>query len=81
MIPRDTETTVVWADGEVLRTDRWGRTRSLPRTIPVRAGDVLLESPLGSQLLACGNRVVVENPTTLRVAPVLRHELEEPVEL
>lgn len=33
----------------------------------VKSGDVLLESPLGTQQLACGNRVPVENPTTITV--------------
>lgn len=32
-----------------------------------KPSDVLLESPLGTQQLACGNRVPVENPTTIRV--------------
>lgn len=38
------------------------RVAWLPRT-----GDVLLQSPLGTQQLACGNRVPVENPTIIRV--------------
>ncbi len=32
-----------------------------------KPGDVLLESPLGTQQLACGNRVPVANPTTISV--------------
>lgn len=31
------------------------------------SGEVLIKSPLGTQQLACGNRVPVENPTTIRV--------------
>lgn len=32
-----------------------------------KPGEVLMQSPLGTQQLACGNRVPVENPTTIRV--------------
>jgi len=32
----ETETTVVWSDGEVWRTDRFGRTRQMPDTLPTQ---------------------------------------------
>ena len=40
--------------------------RRLRDTSP-KSGDVLISSPLGTQQLACGNRVPVETPTTIRV--------------
>lgn len=32
-----------------------------------RPENVIIQSPLGTQQLACGNRVPVENPTTIRI--------------
>lgn len=31
------------------------------------SGDMLIQSPLGTQQLACGNRVPTENPATIRL--------------
>ncbi len=33
----------------------------------VKSGEVLIQSPLGTEQQACGNRAVTDNPTTIRV--------------
>ena len=53
------------------RMDYWAlqgeKMRVLMSHFTPAPGQVLLHSPLGTQL-ACGNREVVENPTTIRIA-------------